>query len=194
MFGLDGKQLTAVLSGLRLLQRTDVLPPDVAEIYYDGGGAMQRMTDGEINALCARLNEDDSTACVATAGNDSVTENNIAAWLQGQIEDGALDMEGMAARLTRYGLMDPRQFVLEMNERMGVAPKARIAAPAARSSNGDAIDFEDFAKRAQAALRASRLLVAAYTHGLENGGSVDWSELDDANRAALLATGNESEG
>jgi chromosomal replication initiation ATPase DnaA len=44
-------------------------------------------------------------------------EDEITRYLAGQIEDGKLDAEGMARRLTRYGLMLPSDFTAEIHER-----------------------------------------------------------------------------
>jgi hypothetical protein len=44
-------------------------------------------------------------------------EDEITRYLAGQIEDGKLDAEGMARRLTRYGLMLPSDFTAENHER-----------------------------------------------------------------------------
>ena len=44
-------------------------------------------------------------------------EDEITRYLAGQIEDGKLDAEGMARRLTRYGLMLPSDFTAENDER-----------------------------------------------------------------------------
>lgn len=49
--------------------------------------------------------------------NRGELEDEITRFLQGQIEDGQLDPESMAARIARYGLMLPSGFIAEMNER-----------------------------------------------------------------------------
>jgi hypothetical protein len=45
-----------------------------------------------------------------------------------------------------------------------------------------------YLRRRDAAFQASRLLLEAYRRGEEQGGSIDWDDLDQAYQAALLAT------
>lgn len=47
--------------------------------------------------------------------------DKIEALMRSRIEDGALAAEDLPSRLTRYGLMDPADFVAEMKERMELA-------------------------------------------------------------------------
>lgn len=54
---LSQEELATVLAGLRLIQRTDALPADIAEIYYEGG-SIARLTPRHIDALCVRLSEE----------------------------------------------------------------------------------------------------------------------------------------
>ncbi|ACB28236.1 hypothetical protein [Methylobacterium radiotolerans] len=46
-------ELAAILAGLRLLQRHDVLPDDIDAILTDAG---PRITEADIDALCERIN------------------------------------------------------------------------------------------------------------------------------------------
>ncbi|MBP2480183.1 hypothetical protein J3A72_000475 [Stenotrophomonas sp. PvP093] len=46
--------LAAVLAGLRLLQNSDTLPPDIDAILTDSG-LLPRICDTDIDALCERL-------------------------------------------------------------------------------------------------------------------------------------------
>ena len=50
--------------------------------------------------------------------------NKIEALLRTRIEDGDLSVEDIPSRLTRYGMMDPDEFVSEMRERMDMAESA----------------------------------------------------------------------
>ncbi|MEA5250997.1 hypothetical protein [Xanthomonas fragariae] len=53
---LSHEQVVAtVLVGLRLLQRQDVLPPEINEILTDGGRLLP-VGEGDIEALCERIN------------------------------------------------------------------------------------------------------------------------------------------
>lgn len=54
---LSQEELSAVLAGLRLIQSTDTLPLDIADIYYEGG-SLAGLTNDEIDDLCERLNVD----------------------------------------------------------------------------------------------------------------------------------------
>ncbi|AGH79889.1 hypothetical protein TB9_18220 [Xanthomonas perforans] len=49
-------ELAAILAGLRLLQRHDVLPADIDSILTDAG---PRITESDIDALCERINAGD---------------------------------------------------------------------------------------------------------------------------------------
>ncbi|MGD6582787.1 hypothetical protein VWW93_19540 [Xanthomonas citri pv. citri] len=49
-------ELAAILAGLRLLQRHDVLPADIDPILTDAG---PRITESDIDALCERINAGD---------------------------------------------------------------------------------------------------------------------------------------
>jgi len=44
-------------------------------------------------------------------------EDEITHFLQGQIEDGKLDAQGMASQFAQYGLMLPSDFIKEMEGR-----------------------------------------------------------------------------
>lgn len=49
------------------------------------------------------------------------SEGTIGNWLSCQIEDGHMSLEDVPLRMERYGLMDPQDFLAEMQERMGPA-------------------------------------------------------------------------
>lgn len=50
----DPQAIAAILAGLRLLQRQDVLPKDVEAIFTDCG-ALPHLGEGDIDTLCERL-------------------------------------------------------------------------------------------------------------------------------------------
>ena len=52
---LSNTQLAAVLAGLRLLQRQDVLPAGIDDILTDGG-TLPRITEADIDQLCEEIN------------------------------------------------------------------------------------------------------------------------------------------
>lgn len=52
---LSNLQLAAVLAGLRLLQRADILPAEIDEILT-AGGELPRIADGDIDQLCEEIN------------------------------------------------------------------------------------------------------------------------------------------
>jgi hypothetical protein len=53
---LDNRELAAVLAGLRLLQVTPIVPPEIAEIAIAGGEINLPLNRDEIDSLCERLN------------------------------------------------------------------------------------------------------------------------------------------
>jgi|SRR5690554_546844 len=79
---------------------------NIAVFRAIGNGMLTGDTVAEVDEYSVR----------ASANLDSL-EDEIANWLQGQIEDGHLDAEGMARRIARYGLMMPSEFADEIKER-----------------------------------------------------------------------------
>jgi hypothetical protein len=71
--------------------------------------------------------EVDEHSLVVTVNRHQI-EDEIYRFVQGQLEDGYMDLEGMARRIARYGLMLPSQFVEEMNERADNAASDDAAA------------------------------------------------------------------
>lgn len=51
----------------------------------------------------------------------SLSEDELASFMQQRIENGDLELEDIPIRLARYGLMEPNAFVDEMLERMHLA-------------------------------------------------------------------------
>ncbi|MGV6941924.1 hypothetical protein ACVALR_14050 [Stenotrophomonas maltophilia] len=50
----DRQACAAILAGLRLLQRQDVLPADVDDVLTDGG-QIDRITECDIDRICERI-------------------------------------------------------------------------------------------------------------------------------------------
>lgn len=61
--------------------------------------------------------EVDEYSATVTVERHATFEDEIYRFLQGQIDDGHLDAEGMARRIVRYGLMLPSAFISEIQER-----------------------------------------------------------------------------
>lgn len=72
---LNKKELNAVLAGLRLLQRSTVLPSGVEDVLCDGDE--QPLDDNDIDELCERLNvvDEDPEVWVLAIGSafDGIT-------------------------------------------------------------------------------------------------------------------------
>lgn len=71
-----------------------------------GNGLLTGHTEAEVDVYSAEVTL-----------NRHELEDELTRFLQGQIEDGQLDAEGMARRIARCGLMLPSNFIAEMNER-----------------------------------------------------------------------------
>lgn len=72
-----------------------------------GDGLLTGFTSAEVEQYSAEV----------TINRHDTYDDEITRFLQGQIEDGHLDAESMAQRITRYGLMLPSDFIDEMQER-----------------------------------------------------------------------------
>lgn len=110
----------------------------VIDVEYPGGLAVSG-PDGLISVLTAQLDSavgsgllngpagehppDTWSARIldVTGGIRPPSEGVIGNWLSSQIEDGNMALEDIPQRMERYGLMDPQDFLAEMQERMGPA-------------------------------------------------------------------------
>lgn len=67
-------ETAAILAGLRLLQRSDVLPSSVDEVLTDGG-QLPRITESDIDALCEKLNAERSPIRIVVTMDGGVIQN-----------------------------------------------------------------------------------------------------------------------
>lgn len=96
---LDSKTAHTILAGLRLFQ-----------IQNAGLSTELVLNHDEIEALCVKLNQ--------VGEPPALDEDQLAAFMLQRIENGDLGLEDIPVRLARYGLMEPEDFVAEMQERM----------------------------------------------------------------------------
>lgn len=88
----------------------------LADLEYHLRNALSRAIGNGLLTGDTEAEVDEYSATV-TLNRHVKQEGKITEFLQSQIEDGVLDAEGMAQRLTRYGLMLPSDFISEMEER-----------------------------------------------------------------------------
>lgn len=78
-----------------------------------GNGALTFDSDAEVETYNAQLT-------LMTPQAAALDEDQLAAWLSQQIEDGHIPIEDVARRMARYALSDPADMRGEFAERMGL--------------------------------------------------------------------------
>lgn len=120
--GLNERELATVLAALRLFQRTDSAHSGPENDIASNGGAIEPLSNAEIDDLCERLNvrpgiDDDqlpAESCVASylarlraAGTDEIAFDRVAGVLQC---DGFMDAAQVGALAAAYTGNDDAQY------------------------------------------------------------------------------------
>lgn len=69
----------------------------------------------------AEVDEQRAKTTLLTPEAAALCEDEVAAWLSGQIESGTMSLERLARVMARYALADPADMRLELVERMNPA-------------------------------------------------------------------------